>query len=80
MEEHLFLDRINEWTRQWGEREYYLIKHDDLLFALTHDLCEVIVLNRKVLCGAQKQYLFYRNVIRINDKIFINLDQRIAGH
>lgn len=80
MEELAFLLRMRDWARQWGEREYYYIKHEDLLFALTNGLCKAIILNQKVLEGPEKQYLFYRNVVLIGGKYFINVDRRVAGH
>jgi hypothetical protein len=80
MEELAFLAWIDDWTQQWGEREYYYIRHEDLVYAISHGLCEVSVLNQKSLEGANGEYTFYKNVIKIRDKYYINDDRRIAGH
>ena len=78
-EQLFFLDWIEDWARQWGERDCYYIRHDDLIYAITHGLCEVLVLNKTIFIGPE-QYVFYRNIIKVKDRIFINTDMRRAGH
>jgi len=75
-----FIARMKQWVEDWGERDLYCIMHEDLVYAIAHGLCEVLVLNQKVMRGDENQYLMYRSVIRMDRKYFQNIDGRIAGH
>ena len=77
MQDKEFLARMAEWARQWGEREYYYIKHEDLEYAVQHDLCTIMILNQPVYA---ERYRFYKNMIRIDGRYFVNTDRRILGH
>ena len=77
VEELAFLARMRDWARQWGEREYYYIRHEDLEYAVQHDLCTVLILNQ---LKYYEGYRFYKNMIQIDGRYFVNTDRRNLGH
>lgn len=79
-EELAFLARMRDWTRQWGEREYYYIVREDLEYAISHNLCTILVFNKPQHDGPEKQYLFFKNLIMLVGKYYVNTDRRMAGN
>ncbi len=50
------------WGCQWDARvldqEYYYIKQEDLEYAISHNLCTVLILNKSLHDGTEKLYVF----------------------
>jgi len=57
-EELELLARMRDWARQWGEREYYFIEREDLEYAITHNLCTVLTLNKPVRWSRETIFVF----------------------